>query len=223
MNLIVKRNKTLFVGLAGIVIALSCYIAAVIGFGTDTKAYAATTPKYTMTVSGTLGNLSWGASGLTSEIINKTKISVRKGITSGDTEDLILYISGSSTSGSGVLADNGYINFTDVNISCTLSAAQLTLSNSAGKQITSGKGSIKASLSSSSNETYRVNLYLKKQTGAGYTQWGYPYLRRRSGAGAPQVQKGGRTCRCRGRSRILQRLLWIPDPCTGNAAGRRAA
>lgn len=138
----------------------------------DTTVQAATTPKYTMTFSGTYTYLSWGANGRSTTITNQTKVEVPRAFGTGAKDDLILYISGTSTSGSGVLADNAYINFSNVTISCSLSTAELTLYNSAGSEIVSGKGTITASLSAS-NETYRINLFQKKQSGGGYTQWGY--------------------------------------------------
>lgn len=139
----------------------------------DTTVQAATPPKYTMTFSGTSGSLSWGASGHTNVITNQTKVTVAKQFGSSQTEDIILYLSGSMTSGSAVLEDNGFIDFTNVTISCSLSFVELTLSNSAGQQIVKGKGSISANLSSSSNEKYQVDLHATKQSGGGYTQWGY--------------------------------------------------
>lgn len=166
-----KVKKSVLFG----VLAIAIIIGVCIGFltGQQKQVFAATTAKYTMTFSGTYTNLGWGANGMTSEIKNQTKVSVSKGISSGEKEDIILYLSGSSVSGSEVLADNAYINFTSVTISCSMSTAQLKLFNSAGSQLASGTGKLTATLSSSSSEVYRVNLYQKKQTGAGYTQWGY--------------------------------------------------
>lgn len=166
-----KVKKSVLFGL----LAIAIITGVCIGFltGQQKQVFAATTAKYTMTFSGTYTNLGWGANGMTSEIKNQTKVSVSKGISSGEKEDIILYLSGSSVSGSEVLADNAYINFTSVTISCSMSTAQLKLFNSAGSQLASGTGKLTATLSSSSSEVYRVNLYQKKQTGAGYTQWGY--------------------------------------------------
>ena len=108
------RNK-LFIGFFVIAIFMIALTFGILSSGV-TKAFAATTPKYTMTFSGTHTNLGWGANGLQSQLTNQTKVSVPVTWTSGDKEDVIMYLSGSSVSGTATLANYGYIKSSQVTL-----------------------------------------------------------------------------------------------------------
>ncbi len=160
-----KTKKSVGLKLLLCVMFVACFMAMFVGFGT-TKAYAATTPKYTMTVSGSLYSYTYGG-GYTSTITDQTSVSVKTTMT-GNTEDVILYIYGSSSSGTGTLSNGGYIKSSSVNITSSVSST-ITLYNSTGTNLASGS-SISKSLS---DGQYRVVLTKSKAEGAGYTQWGY--------------------------------------------------
>ena len=59
----IKTKKTVMVCLLLTIALLSVVCFCFMDFG-KVKVYAATTPKYTMTFSGTNTNLGWGANGL---------------------------------------------------------------------------------------------------------------------------------------------------------------
>ena len=164
----IKTKRTAMICLLFTILLLGVVCFGFMGFG-NTKVYAATTPKYTMTFSGTHTNLGWGANGLQTQITDQTKISVQKVWSSGDKEDVIMYLSGSSVSGSATLANYGYINSSQITYSSSVSAT-LKIYNSKGQEVASGNDSITTTLS---DGQYKATLYKKKQSGAGYTQWGY--------------------------------------------------
>ena len=80
-----------------------------------------------------------------------------------------MYLSGSSVSGSATLENYGYINSSQITFSSSVSAT-LKIYNSKGQEVASGSDSITTTLS---DGQYKATLYKKKQSGAGYTQWGY--------------------------------------------------
>ena len=81
----IKTKRTAMICLLFTILLLGVGCFGFMGFG-NTTAYAATTPKYTMTFSGTHTNLGWGANGLQTQITDQTKISVQKVWSSGDKE-----------------------------------------------------------------------------------------------------------------------------------------
>ena len=73
----IKTKRTAMICLLFTILLLGVGCFGFMGFG-NTTAYAATTPKYTMTFSGTHTNLGWGANGLQTQITDQTKIRYRK-------------------------------------------------------------------------------------------------------------------------------------------------
>ena len=136
-------------------------------FGSGTKVSAATMPKYTVALTGTVTKTSWGGSH-TTDVKDQTKISVQKYNTSGQTEDIILYLTGSSTSGTATLHDGGYVASSKLNFSTTLSKDTLTLTTSEGKEVAKGTGSLSTTVS---DGKYIIKLNHFKESGAGYTMW----------------------------------------------------
>lgn len=161
------RNK-LFIGFFVIAIFMIALTFGILSSGV-TKAFAATTPKYTMTFSGTHTNLGWGANGLQSQLTNQTKVSVPVTWTSGDKEDVIMYLSGSSVSGTATLANYGYIKSSQVTLSSSVGAT-MKIYNNLGNLVASGNNTITVTLS---DGLYKATLDKTKQSGAGYTKWGY--------------------------------------------------
>ena len=123
---------------------------------------SAASPKYTVSLSGTSTHRTWGGS-VTDDIENQTKIAVRKNNTSGATEDIILYLTTSSYSGTDVLNNNDYINFAYVKFESSISSNTLKILNSTGGTVASGKGTVSATLS---NGQYQVTLNHSKSSGA---------------------------------------------------------
>ena len=148
-------------------IALAAFLSFGFCFGNGTKVSAATMPKYTVALTGTVTKTSWGGSH-TTDVKDQTKISVQKYNTSGQTEDIILYLTGSSTSGTATLHDGGYVASSKLNFSTTLSKDTLTLTTSEGKEVAKGTGSLSASVS---DGKYIIKLNHFKESGAGYTMW----------------------------------------------------
>ena len=142
-------------------------VCCVLGVQSVIQASAAS-PKYTVSLSGTSTHRTWGGS-VTDDIENQTKIAVRKNNTSGATEDIILYLTTSSYSGTDVLNNNDYINFAYVKFESSISSNTLKILNSTGGTVASGKGTVSATLS---NGQYQVTLNHSKSSGAGYTMWG---------------------------------------------------
>ena len=165
-----KLKKELLLSLMLLFIAaLSISVLCFMGEYTAITANAASV-KYKMTFSGTHTTRGWGFGEQTVDVKDKTSLSVSKAYGTGDKEEIILYLSGTSSQSGSVLKNDGYINFNSVTLSCSLSSVEIKLYNNSGTQLASGKGSISKSLS---NGRYKVNLYRKIETGAGYTMWGY--------------------------------------------------
>ena len=163
--MIITRQEIGLVLIGAAITVLSLFCALI---GKDAEPVsAATMPKYTVALTGTVTRVVWGG-GTTSNVENQTKISVQKYNTSGQTEDIILYLTGSSTSGTATLYNNGYVSSTKLNFSASLSSDTLTLTTSTGGEITKGKGSISANVS---DGKYIIKLNHSKSAGAGYTQW----------------------------------------------------
>ncbi len=148
-------------------IALAAFLSFGFCFGNGTKVSAATMPKYTVALTGTVTKTSWGGSH-TTDVKDQTKISVQKYNTSGQTEDIILYLTGSSTSGTATLHDGGYVASSKLNFSTTLSKDTLTLTTSEGKEVAKGTGSLSTTVS---DGKYIIKLNHFKESGAGYTMW----------------------------------------------------
>lgn len=148
-------------------IALAAFISFGLCFGSETKVSAASIPKYTVALTGTVTKTSWGGSH-TTDVKDQTKISVQKYNTSGQTEDIILYLTGSSTSGTATLHDGGYVASSKLNFSTTLSKDTLTLTTSEGKEVAKGTGSLSTTVS---DGKYIIKLSHFKESGAGYTMW----------------------------------------------------
>lgn len=156
--------------LVGLMFLLSVFFICgvfIVAFSPALTAEASTPPRYTMTLNGTQSSGSWGGS-KTSEVINQTELSISLGL-NGKKEEVILYLNGGTYSGSAILPNNGYIiDFDYVHITCSYENAVLTLYNSGGKELESGKGTIACACGQGS---YRVNLKISESGGAGYTQW----------------------------------------------------
>lgn len=148
-------------------IALAAFISFGFCFGSETKVSAASIPKYTVALTGTVTKTTWGGSH-TTDVKDQTKISVQKYNTSGQTEDIILYLTGSSTSGTATLHDEGYVASSKLNFSTTLSKDTLTLTTSEGKEVAKGTGSLSTTVS---DGKYIIKLNHFKESGAGYTMW----------------------------------------------------
>lgn len=148
-------------------IALAAFISFGLCFGSETKVSAASIPKYTVALTGTVTKTMWGGSH-TTDVKDQTKISVQKYNTSGQTEDIILYLTGSSTSGTATLHDGGYVASSKLNFSTTLSKDTLTLTTSEGKEVAKGTGSLSTTVS---DGKYIIKLSHFKESGAGYTMW----------------------------------------------------
>lgn len=141
--------------------------ACIAVFSSVQTAEAATPPRYTMTMNGTQSGSTWGG-GYTTDVIDQTKVTIKTGI-NGTTADVSLYLNGGTYSGSAILPNNGYItDFDYVHITSSYSNATLTLYNSSGKELVSGKETIACACGQGS---YRVNLKISISGGAGYTQW----------------------------------------------------
>ena len=85
-------------------------LSSLFASGSGTTASAATTPKYTLKVTGTKTNGTWGGQ-ITNNVTDVTSIEVSKGL--GNSENVSFYLYGSSVSGSGTLENNSYITFSD--------------------------------------------------------------------------------------------------------------
>ena len=133
--------------------------------GGAVTASAATTPKYTLTVSGTISSSQWGG-GYSNEVADATSVSFRSSLSGSDT--VSFYLNGPSVSGSATLASNSYITFSDVNISSSASDCTITICNDTEQELKSGKGSVSSTLS---DGRYKVKFNIARSGGAGYTQW----------------------------------------------------
>lgn len=127
-------------------------------------AQAATSPKYKMTLNGTYTKATWGGAS-TNAVKNQTQFAIYPSLSSTQ-YTVEVYLSANSASGDATLADNGYINFSYVNISCSYTPSNLTLFDSNNNIISSGS-SIGTSLQ---DGQYRVNLRISQNSGSGYTK-----------------------------------------------------
>ena len=160
----IKTNKT------GIMIILSMLFALCVGLGiafsnTTVTASASTTPKYTLTVSGTTGSGTWGG-GVTNEVTDVTSVSIRNSLSATDT--ISFYLSGSTVSGSATLANNSYITFSDVKFSSSASDCVITIYNDTEQVVKTGTSSISTTLA---NGRYKIKFDVNRSGGSGYTKW----------------------------------------------------
>ena len=158
------NQKRMYVVLAAAVLVLCLWL----GVQKAVSARAAAIPRYTMTFSGTYKNNSWGANGLTTNIGDTTSYGLKKGITSGTKEYMVLTLTGSASSGSATLENGGYVASSRVTVSASLEADISLYSGS--RLVASGDTSVSASLS---DGDYRVEVFKENGGGSGYTQWGY--------------------------------------------------
>ncbi len=134
-------------------------------FASGTTAYAATTPKYTIKVTGTKTDGTWGGSS-SSGVTDVTSVSIKKGLNVSET--VSFYLSGSSVSGSGTLENNSYITFSDIHISSSVSDCTITLYDDSDRQITSATSSLSVNLS---DGRYKARFKISRSGGSGYTMW----------------------------------------------------
>ena len=134
-------------------------------FASGTTAYAATTPKYTLKVTGTKTDGTWGGE-VTKNVTDATSVEVKKSLS--DTENVSFYLNGTSVSGSGTLSSNSYITFSDVHISSSVSDCTITLYDNSERQVTSGTSSVSANLS---DGRYKIRFTISRSGGGGYTKW----------------------------------------------------
>ena len=134
-------------------------------FASGTTAYAATTPKYTLKVTGTKTDGTWGGE-VTKNVTDATSVEVKKSLS--DTENVSFYLNGTSVSGSGTLSNNSYITFSDVHIGSSVSDCTITLYDNSERQVTSGTSSVSANLS---DGRYKIRLTISRSGGGWYTKW----------------------------------------------------
>ena len=134
-------------------------------FANGTTAYAATTPKYTLKVTGTKTDGTWGGE-VTKNVTDATSVEVKKSLS--DTENVSFYLNGTSVSGSGTLSSNSYITFSDVHISSSVSDCKITLYDNSDRQVISGTSSVSANLS---DGRYKIRFTISRSGGGGYMKW----------------------------------------------------
>lgn len=134
-------------------------------FASGTTAYAATTPKYTLKVTGTKTDGTWGGE-VTKNVTDATSVEVKKSLS--DTENVSFYLNGTSVSGSGTLSNNSYITFSDIHISSSVSDCTITLYDNSARQVVSGTSSVSANLS---DGRYKIRFTISRSGGGGYTKW----------------------------------------------------
>ena len=133
--------------------------------GSGTTASAATTPKYTLKVTGTKTDGTWGGE-VTKNVTDATSVEVKKSLS--DTENVSFYLNGTSVSGSGTLSSNSYITFSDVHISSSVSDCTITLYDNSVRQVVSGTSSVSTNLS---DGRYKIRFTISRSGGGGYTKW----------------------------------------------------
>ena len=133
--------------------------------GSGATASAATTPKYTLKVTGTKTDGTWGGE-VTKNVTDATSVEVKKSLS--DTENVSFYLNGTSVSGSGTLSSNSYITFSDVHISSSVSDCAITLYDNSDRQVGSGTSSVSANLS---DGRYKIRFTISRSGGGGYTKW----------------------------------------------------
>ncbi len=138
-----KTKKSVGLKLLLCVMFVACFMAMFVGFGT-TKAYAAaaTTPKYTVY----FGYTAWYKSNTsTSTIASASSVSgATLPIGQSATSTYSVELWGSSSSGTGTLRSDDYINSSTVNIKLNSSSGSptLTIKNSSGTVVGSGTGTV---------------------------------------------------------------------------------
>ena len=134
-------------------------------FANGTTAYAATTPKYTLKVTGTKTDGTWGGK-VTKNVTDATSVEIKKSLS--NTENVSFYLNGTSVSGRGTLSNNSYITFSDVHISSSVSDCTITLFDNSDRQVASGTSSVSANLS---DGRYKIRFTISRSGGGGYTKW----------------------------------------------------
>ena len=134
-------------------------------FASGTTAYAATTPKYTLKVTGTKTDGTWGGE-VTKNVTDATSVEIKKSLS--NTENVSFYLNGTSVSGSGTLSNNSYITFSDVHIGASVSDCKITLYDNSDRQVVSGTSSVSANLS---DGRYKIRFTISRSGGGGYTKW----------------------------------------------------
>ena len=163
---LIKTKREFVISFLSVLVLLGVWTFGIMQ-SDKTKVFAATTPKYTVALTGTVTTGTWGGS-RTTEVTDQTKIPVQKYSTSGKTEDIILYLTGTSTSGTDILHNNNYINTSQLNFSAALSDDTLILTTAEGVEVGRGTGSLSKTVS---DGKYIIKLSHSKSSGAGYTQW----------------------------------------------------
>ena len=134
-------------------------------FANGTTAYAATTPKYTLKVTGTKTDGTWGGE-VTKNVTDATSVEIKKSLS--NTENVSFYLNGTSVSGSGTLSNNSYITFSDVHIGASVSDCKITLYDNSDRQVVSGTSSVSTNLS---DGRYKIRFTISRSGGGGYTKW----------------------------------------------------
>ena len=159
------KRKSILRTLLCAVVALCFAVGLSSLFASGTTAYAAATPKYTLKVTGTKTDGTWGGE-LTKNVTDATSVEVKKSLS--DTENVSFYLNGTSVSGSGTLSNNSYITFSDVHIGASVSDCTITLYDNSERQVTSGTSSVSANLS---DGRYKIRFTISRSGGGGYTKW----------------------------------------------------
>ena len=161
------KRKSILRTLLCAVVAL-CFavgLSSLFASGSGTTASAATTPKYTLKVTGTKTDGTWGGE-VTKNVTDATSVEVKKSLS--DTENVSFYLNGTSISGSGTLSSNSYITFSGVHISSSVSDCAITLYDNSDRQVISGTSSVSANLS---DGRYKIRFTISRSGGGGYTKW----------------------------------------------------
>ena len=140
-------------------------LSSLFASGSGTTASAATTPKYTLKVTGTKTDGTWGGE-VTKNVTDATSVEVKKSLS--DTENVSFYLNGTFVSGSGTLSSNSYITFSDVHIGSSVSDCTITLYDNSDRQVDSGTSSVSANLS---DGRYKIRFTISRSGGGGYTKW----------------------------------------------------
>ena len=133
--------------------------------GSSTTASAATTPKYTLKVTGTKTDGTWGGE-VTKNVTDATSVEIKKSLS--NTENVSFYLNGTSVSGSGTLSSNSYITFSNIHISSSVSDCTIMLYDNSDRQVVSGTSSVSANLS---DGRYKIRFTISRSGGGGYTKW----------------------------------------------------
>ena len=140
-------------------------LSSLFASGSGTTASAATTPKYTLKVTGTKTDGTWGGE-VTKNVTDATSVEIKKSLS--NTENVSFYLNGTSVSGSGTLSNNSYITFSGVHISSSVSDCAITLYDNSDRQVISGTSSVSANLL---DGRYKIRFTISRSGGGGYTKW----------------------------------------------------